>query len=69
MRFSFRHILTRRHAGGPGDLQVEAAGVGIAVDDLAGEIQAGNLLGFHGLGVDLAAFDAAGPTSGSLAWR
>lgn len=39
--------------GGPGDLQIEASCIGIAINDLPCEIQALDALGFHSAGIDL----------------
>ena len=43
----------------PGDLEVEASGVGVAVEHLAGEIETRHELGLHRLRIDLLAEDAA----------
>ena len=45
--------------GGPGSLEVEAAGDAIDVDAFAGEVEARDDAAFHGLEVDALAVDAA----------
>ena len=44
---------TRRPSGGPGDLKVKATRHRIQIQHFSGKIKAGNLLGFHGSGINL----------------
>ena len=45
--------------GGPGGLEVEAAGDAVDVEDFAGEVEAGDEAACHGFEVDVAEVDAA----------
>ena len=60
----FGSVLSSRIPGSPGDLQVKTAGVGIAVDNFSGKIQAGNQLGLHGFRVNFRNLDTAGGNNG-----
>ena len=60
MPLFFRRAFPGGPGRGPGDLQIEAAGIGIAVDDLSGEEKPGKNLTFHGFRVNFRNLDAAG---------
>lgn len=53
-----------RSGRGPGDLEIEASRVGVYVQQLSGQIQPGNFLGLHGLGVYISHLYPAGGNDG-----
>lgn len=58
--------LSRQTAGGPGDLQIKAAGIGVGIQQFSREIQIFNKLGLHGFGVYLPHLHPAGGDDGIL---
>ena len=69
--FTYRFPLTKRRgadpggmAGGPGDLKIESAGIGVHVQDLTGKEKSLTQLGGHGLRRYLRDRDPAGGDNG-----
>ena len=56
---ALREVLAGGPGGGPGGLEVEAAGDAVDVERFAGEEEAGDEAAFHGFEIDLGERDAA----------